>query len=149
VFFFILTLAGWVFLLGHCLFARDWTRLSLLLAGISITLATAYAYRGHPGALPGWAGCRYGYIPAVTLVWTLILTMRTGTLVRPIAVNLILITMATFSHFRCPPLVDFHWRDASKNWGGAEHLRIPINPPGWFVEYHPPSAAKQQIPLPR
>jgi len=134
----VLTALLYVGLAAHALWTRDRVRLGFLAAGLSIILATTYAFRGDPAALSHNLGIRYSYIPAVTVIWTLILTLPYAGIAARIAVaTLVLVGLASASQFQSDPLPNYHWRETSRIIGGQCPGKIPIHPPGWFIFYQP------------
>jgi hypothetical protein len=119
---------------------KDSVRLVFLTTALGILLTTSYAYRQGPGPerLSHCLGSRYKYIPAVMLIWSMILT-RPKHLPRlcPQDLLLVWIGLASLSHFRFEQLPDFRWPEACQIVTARRPGRIPINPAGWFIDYLP------------
>jgi hypothetical protein len=134
----LLSLAIYGALIAHAFLKRDARRLMLLAAGLAVLASTAIAYRRAPEYLSRHVGNRYAYIPTVSLVWVLVLTLGdAGKAARLAAVLLGVAAVASVTRFPARAFVDYDWREASLAIGGPEPAMIPINPPGWSVTYFP------------
>lgn len=115
--------------------------------GLAATAAAFYKFRYAADLLvPPAAAIRYFYLPWVTCCWALItLVMKDRPWVKVPAVLLLLVILhsSLTTVFRSPPLRDFQWQNYEAGLEAREHLRIPINPPGWKMEVNepPPEAA--------
>ena len=134
----LVSLSLYVALTAHALAKRDLRRLLLLAAGMAVLLSTAIAYRRAPEYLSGHIGNRYAYLPTISLVWALILTLETAGTAGRCAVTLLGLTaVASLTRFQERPFTDYNWREASLAIGGLEPAKVPINPPGWSITYFP------------
>jgi hypothetical protein len=99
------------------------------IAGAAAVLgASAYAFRGSPAGL--LSSPRYFYLPSVLLLWAVL------RLPRRVGFAIAAVSFAAFLLSRYPPqpLVDYRWDEASRCIGKARPCRVPINPPGWFLD---------------
>lgn len=119
-------------------FERDWARLAFLVTALGVLLTTAFAYRhgSGPKVLSQCLGSRYEYLPTVMLIWSIILT-RSPRWQPAKYMLLLLIVLASASHFRFGPLANYDWSKACQIVVQNRPGRIPINPPGWFIVYLP------------
>jgi hypothetical protein len=107
---------------------RSFISAAVLAGGFVVVCSALYAFRANPQSMVG--GQRYLYIPCLTLLWALVLQpWRPGKL----AVGIGFAAFVSFV-YHSPPLVDYRWRESSRCIGTAHPCRVPINPPGWFIE---------------
>jgi hypothetical protein len=109
-----------------------------LIFGIVIALSTLYKFRGFPEivAYSDSNGERYFYIPYVMVMWSLAICLSSPNLIKwRIVVGLLLLILISSSHhFQSQAFVDYHWKEYSKKIESGGHIRIPINPPGWYID---------------
>jgi hypothetical protein len=133
----LLTVFVFLFLAADVVVHRDWTRFTFLALALAIFAATGWAFKGDPRPLSRWLGARYSYIPTVLVIWSLVLTMRSGKRAGLAATVLsILVMAASLSNFRFRPMENYHWQGACRLLDGNQDGTIPINPPGWQIAYH-------------
>jgi hypothetical protein len=107
---------------------RSFISVVMLAGGFVVVCSALYAFRANPDAMVG--GQRYFYIPSLTLLWALVLQpWRPGQL----AVGIGLAAFIPFA-YDSRPFIDYRWRESSRCIGTAHPCRVPINPPGWFIE---------------
>jgi hypothetical protein len=137
---FVITVMLFASLTLDALRQKDMVRLGFLATALGVLLMTSYAYRHGQGPeiMSRCLGSRYTYIPAVMLIWSIALTRpkRLPRLCLP-DLLLLLIALASFSHFRFEQLADFRWSEACRIVTDRRPGRIPINPTGWFIDYSP------------
>jgi hypothetical protein len=109
-----------------------------LIFGIAIVLSTLYRFRGFPEKLAYSTidGERYFYIPYVMVMWSLVINLNSPNLIkwRIVFGLLLLILVSSSSYFKSHAFVDYHWKEYSKKIENGANIRIPINPPGWFID---------------
>ena len=117
-------------------------RLPLLWAGLVILVGAFPRYAANPGALATgiWVQ-RYAHVAALATGWLLLgnfgrdLPWRRTLL----AALVMLIFLGTrWSDFRLHAWPDFGWAEQVRAVAPGETARIPVNPPGWILEYHAP-----------
>jgi hypothetical protein len=113
---------------------------SFLFFGLSVALSLFYRVRSCPEiiAYDSMNAERYFYIPYVMTIWSLIICLDSPKLFKRIAISglLLLILNASSNQFRTIPFVDYKWKEYSEKIKTGEPVRIPINPPGWFIDLY-------------
>jgi hypothetical protein len=106
-----------------------------LIGGIIIIVAAFYKFRNNlPMMLPFHNGSRYFYILHIFIIWSLIIYLDSDKIIKYMSALLLLMALlSAFTHFKVPPLRDFHWEKYSQQIERGEAVRVPINPDGWFV----------------
>ncbi|MEO5571039.1 MAG: hypothetical protein ABIT08_16360 [Bacteroidia bacterium] len=107
-----------------------------LTTGLLFWLASAISYRHDPGFLdPYYNGVRNFYLPSVTFIWTLIYisSMQKQAIIL-FACLMILFFIETILFVGRTRFSDLHWKTYSAQIHAAKNLKIPINPPGWYIE---------------
>lgn len=106
-----------------------------LIAGLLFIVTTLIAYRNEPSMLsPYYRGVRNFYIPAITFVWLLIVSIskfKFGTIALVFLNFLFLIELILFvGRFRFD---DFELKKYSNKIEISDTLSIPVNPAGWYI----------------
>jgi hypothetical protein len=106
-----------------------------LSVGLLFFLATAVAYRYFPERLsPYDYAVRNFYMPSVTFMWGLIAVLPQKNLTTiSLTLMTILFAIETVEIVGRNRLTDFQWKEYAQKIPEAETLKIPINPPGWFI----------------
>ena len=138
---YLLSALGAALLMATLTFNSDKPRPPLYLVWtLSAFLAAAiYRFKGDPGALvsPGNAP-RYFFIPAVMMIWLLVISLnKTGTWRTRVVVCFLLLAggSSLASGFRTT-YTDYRWKSYSGRIG-KEEITIPINPAGWSMTVEP------------
>jgi hypothetical protein len=82
-------------------------------------------------------GSRYFYIPAVMLIWAMIMCMddiRTWRNIVVVAMLCAVLFSSLTSGFHSVPMIDYNWQSYSEQIGKGQKLNIPVNPEGWNLE---------------
>ncbi len=139
LYFFGLTCSFVLLLIFLSLWYEDADGLCVLGAAGAVVAATAYAYRGDPGAMSP-IGTRYEFVPTVAVVWCVLKLMRRSRcLCFPGCFLLALFMMSSASLPKCQPLPDLHWKEVSAAIDGPVACEAPVNPGGpiWSIRYVP------------
>jgi hypothetical protein len=109
----------------------------LVAAGL-VLASTFYKFHGNLALLNDpHNGDRYFYIPHVTLLWILIIESSGSGARRLVCLGVLaLCALSSASTFRSPPMVDYHWADWAPRIDGGENVTVPVNPPGWCVQFN-------------
>jgi hypothetical protein len=124
----------------------DWTRLAFLQTALGVLLITAFAYRhgSGPKILSRCPGSRYEYIPTVMVIWCIVLRRSPRWQAAKFCL-LLLIALASASHFRFWALKDYQWSTACEivvqNRAGRMAGSLSIRPGemAWKVEATAPA----------
>ncbi|MBX7144300.1 MAG: hypothetical protein K1X79_07595 [Oligoflexia bacterium] len=118
---------------AYCRRRENWSALTVLWAGILVWLAVFISIRNQPGILVG-GGERYFFIQGVTLVWSLMLLWRELPVFSGGCLTLLLASFLLHAPaYKNPPLINKHWKRASRCVGKKYPCLIQINPQGWSV----------------
>ena len=110
----------------------------LLAAALIFPTASTTTYQWIPMQVPGVAS-RYWYIPDLALIAMLIwmLGPQRPALIRLVATALMFMTLyGMMKYWRLPAATNLHFPAYARqfeNLAPGECLRIPVNPPGWFI----------------
>ncbi len=121
--------------------ARHYVTVLVLWASAVVLMTGAlYKFRDNPGVLlPFKNGDRYFFLPRLFTIWCVILLWRSRALGRAVvapALVLALLSSATLG-FRSVWFEDYQWEAHARRMERGERVRIPINPPGWYVDLVP------------
>jgi hypothetical protein len=81
---------------------------------------------------------RYSYIPAVMLVWSMVMCLGQPKMWTDVVIKVLLAAMLLSSFtsgFRNGPAIECDWAKWSQQIGKQPDLRIPINPYGWEIVF--------------
>lgn len=110
----------------------------LLVFGYGIVVIVAVSLVRAGADINSWLNYfnieRYFFIPLVLCSWVLIISLTDKYLRFSSALLLLLLLISTQSVFRREPRADLNWPYFAANIGTTQVQRIPINPPGWFIE---------------
>ena len=116
------------------------TVLVLWASAVALMTGALYKFRDDPGTLlPFVNGDRYFFLPRLFTVWCVILLWRSRALGRAVvapALVLALLSSATL-RFQSVRFKDYRWASYAGRMERGERVRIPINPPGWYVDLVP------------
>lgn len=125
-------------LLWFAIKQKNWSSLSITLGGLLAALLSLYVMRHDSGVIIRSAG-RHFFIPAVTMIWALILSGIKPAAWRwiPLAMIWIAFAFLTPSH-KNQIMPDLHWAEHVAQCVGTKPVcKIPINPvwdpPVWFA----------------
>lgn len=112
--------------------------LFLLVAAVLVLASTFYKFHGNLALLNDpHNGDRYFYIPHVTLLWILIIESSAIGARRMACISVLaLCALSSASTLRSPPMVDYHWAKWAPRIDGGENVTVPVNPPGWSVQFN-------------
>jgi hypothetical protein len=107
-----------------------------LACGIIVYTAALHKFAHDPSMINPFAQGRYFYLPYLFLSGYFVVLLGGEPCSRSMAsVALILILLSAATFFPSTPLQDFDWPTyAAKIRAGEAVVRIPINPPGWFLQ---------------
>jgi hypothetical protein len=107
-----------------------------LVSGMLFWIASVIAYRQEPESLnPYFTAPRNFYIPSVTFLWALVFIFKTNLRTIILFSGLILLFLIeTIIFVGRRTFVDYSWKTYARRIPKQDTLKIPINPPGWFIE---------------
>lgn len=116
-------------------------RITLLLfyvAATALCVSFARAYDKPLALAPFYGADRYFYIPYVFMCFAFLWFSHTAKGIRnQVGIAVCVLTLlSSASVFHFPRKTDFHWQEHIKQLHNQDHVRIPINPEGWFVDLY-------------
>lgn len=107
-----------------------------LVAGLLFWIASLVAYRQEPESLnPYFTAPRNFYIPSVTFLWAIVFIFKMNIKMRILFSSLmILLLIETIIFVGRRTFVDYSWKTYARKIPEQDTLKIPINPPGWYIE---------------
>ncbi len=109
-----------------------------LLAGASALGATWFRYQENlADLLPFGSGDRYFYLPRVVILWSILICAASRGLARGVVTALVGLSVlaGASSWFQAGPFEDYRWKHFAQEIERGKSLRIPINPPGWYIDW--------------
>jgi hypothetical protein len=79
-------------------------------------------------------GGRYFFLPVILIAWFLVTTLKDRLLRVPALILLCLLLLSAATGYKRVPLVNYNWPYWAGRVVSGDATRIPINPPGWFIE---------------